>query len=303
MSPLFLVLAVFLTLSVTAMAVAGAAGRTKVLVSSAAAMVVLVIGVYGLLGRPDLTRPRAATPEVLQARAMAKTDEASAILERSKTATVENWTELANQYWALGSPRKAAEALAFAANTATSPVERDGLLGAQAQALVTANNKQVGPTARALFADILGRNPDDLRALFFLGLAAEQAGDKASNEKYWGHIIQVAPADTPWRKTLEARMSHVGEAPASPAPAPAAAGTLSLPAGPQRDMIMGMVARLAGRLADSGGSAEEWAKLGRSYGVLGRNEEALTAYDKALELAPNDPAIQSARDGIAAKTQ
>jgi cytochrome c-type biogenesis protein CcmH len=301
MSPLFLVLAAVLIISVTAMAVAGAAGRTKVLVASAAAIVVLVIGVYGLLGRPDLTRPRAATPEVLQARAMAKMDDTSAILKGSKTATVENWTDLANQYWALGSPRKAAGALASAASIAKTPVERDGLLGAQAQALVTANNKQVGPAAQALFADILSRNPDDLRALFFLGLAAEKAGDKAANEKYWGHIINVAPADTPWRKTLEARMGRVGEAPASPAPA--AAGTLSLPEGPQRDMIMGMVARLAERLADSGGSAEEWAKLGRSYGVLGRNEEALTAYNKALELAPNDPAIQSARDGIAAQTQ
>ncbi len=301
MSPLFLVLAAFLILSVTAMAVAGAAGRTKVLISSAAVMVILVIGVYGLLGRPDLTRPRAATPEVLQARAMAKMDETGAILERSKTATVENWTDLANQYWALGSPRKAAGALASAASIAKTPVERDGLLGAQAQALVTANDKQVGPTARALFADILSRNPDDLRALFFLGLAAEQAGDKATNKKYWGHIIEIAPADTPWRKTLEARMNRVGEAPANPAPA--RPGTLTLPEGPQRDMIMGMVARLAGRLNDSGGPAEEWAKLGRSYGVLGRYEEALKAYDKALELAPEDAAIKSARDGIAAQIQ
>ncbi|PHS23844.1 MAG: hypothetical protein COA85_09135 [Robiginitomaculum sp.] len=300
MSPLFLVLAAVLIISVIAMAVAGAVGRTKILVASTALMVVLVIGVYGLLGRPDMTRPRAATPEVLQARAMAKMDETSALLERNKIATVENWTDLANQYWALGSPEKSAGALAFAANIAKTPVERDGLLGAQAQALVSANDKQVGPTARALFADILGRNPDDLRALFFLGLAAEQAGDKATNEKYWGHIIKIAPADTPWRKTLAARMSHVGEALVSPAPV--TAGTLSLPEGPQRDMIMGMVARLAGRLANSGGSAEEWAKLGRSYGVLGRNEKALKAYDKALELAPNDPAIKAARDGIAAQT-
>ena len=298
MSLLFLVLAAFLVMAVTLMAISGA-GRSRLMVISAAALIIGVVASYLMLGRPDMTLPQAASPAVLQSRALAKMDETRAILERSDDASVENWTELANQYWALGAPEKAAEALALGAKIAKTESERDGLLGAEAQALITANDKMVGPKAQSLFEGILARNPDDLRALFFLGLAAEQAGDKGKTKTFWGRIIDIAPEDTPWRKTLLARMGETGTDNLAQSTAPAKA--LSLPDGPQRDMIMGMVGRLAKRLQSEDGSAEEWAKLGRSYGVLGRYEEALAAYDKALALAPDNAAIKQARNTVAAQ--
>jgi cytochrome c-type biogenesis protein CcmH len=300
MSPLFFVLAVFLVMAVTLMAVSGA-GRSRLLVISAAVMIIGVLASYIMLGRPDMTRPQAASPAMLQSRALATMDETRAILERSEDANIENWTELANQYWTLGVPDKAAEALALGARIAKTESERDGLLGAQAQALITANDKVVGAKAQALFEGILTRSPDDLRALFFLGLAAEQAGNKDKTKTYWGRIIDIAPEDTPWRKTLLARLGQVGKAKSAQSAAPGVAKALSLPDGPQRDMIMGMVGRLAARLQSEDGSAEEWAKLGRSYGVLGRYEEALAAYDKALAHAPDNAAIKQARETIAAQ--
>ncbi len=291
MSILFLILATVLVLSVTAMAVAGAAGRKRFLWTVAVIFIVLVVGNYVFLGRPDLTRPRAASLDTLQARAMAKMDETAAILERSPNASLENWTELANQYWAMGRPDKAAGALGNAAAIAPTPTERDGFLGGQAQALVTANNRQVGDQALALFSGILERNPNDLRALFFLGLAAEQAGDKGTMQTYWGRIIEIAPEDTPWRKTLEARIGQIGQ---SPSPQKAIAGLSA----DERTMVAGMVARLATRLENEGGSAADWAKLGKSYTVLGKNEAAIEAYDKAIALAPDDAAYQSARSAL-----
>ncbi|PHS23215.1 MAG: hypothetical protein COA84_11450 [Robiginitomaculum sp.] len=300
MSPLFFVLAAFLVIAVTLMAVSGA-GRSRLLVISAAVMIIGVLTSYIMLGRPDMTRPQAASPAVLQSRALAKMDETRAILERSKDASIKNWTELANQYWALGQPEKSAEALALGAKIAKTEEERDGLLGAQAQALITANDKVVGAEAQALFEGILARNSDDLRALFFLGLAAEQAGDKDKTKTYWGRIIDIAPEDTPWRKTLLARMGQVGTAKPAQSAVPGPAKPLSLSDGPQRDMIMGMVGRLAKRLQSEDGTAEDWAKLGRSYGVLGRYEEALIAYDKALAHAPESAAIKQAREAIAAQ--
>lgn len=52
-----------------------------------------------------------------------------------------------------------------------------------------------------------------------------------------------------------------------------------------------MVARLEARLAENGDDLEGWKRLGRSYAVLGRPDDARRAYDRAAQLAPDDLAI------------
>jgi cytochrome c-type biogenesis protein CcmH len=49
-----------------------------------------------------------------------------------------------------------------------------------------------------------------------------------------------------------------------------------------------MVGSLAMRLRDGQGSAEDWALLARSYLALGRIDDALLSYRRALALAPHD---------------
>lgn len=61
--------------------------------------------------------------------------------------------------------------------------------------------------------------------------------------------------------------------------------------------ILAMVSRLETRLRTQGGSAQEWQRLARSYGVLGRIADAQQAYARAAELAPDDVLIL---DGYAA---
>ncbi len=282
MSILFVILALVLVLAVIAIAVSGAENK-RLAWGSASVLMVLVVGGYGVLGRPDLTIRQAASVEVLQARAKAKMDENMALLARNAEASVENWRELANQYWSLGAPAKAAEALGSAAKIAKSAKERDGLLGAQAQALVSANNNRVGNDATAIFRQVFGRNPDDLRALFFLGLAAEQAGDETAMKTYWNRIMEIAPKNAPWRETLTARMERAAKADTA------------------QNMIDSMVARLETRLKNKGGTAQEWAQLGKSYVVLGRLDEAVLAYKKAVALAPNDENIKRAFEAVAAQ--
>lgn len=53
-------------------------------------------------------------------------------------------------------------------------------------------------------------------------------------------------------------------------------------------MIAGMVEGLAARLADNPDDAEGWAMLARSYGVLGRYDDAAAAYDRAIALDPGN---------------
>jgi len=54
------------------------------------------------------------------------------------------------------------------------------------------------------------------------------------------------------------------------------------------DQIAAMTEKLAARLQDKPDDAEGWSMLARSYSVLGRNPEAIKAYDKALALRPDD---------------
>lgn len=51
---------------------------------------------------------------------------------------------------------------------------------------------------------------------------------------------------------------------------------------------MEMVARLEKRLAENPDDAAGWARLGRSYAVMGRAGEARSAYARALTLAPDN---------------
>ena len=68
------------------------------------------------------------------------------------------------------------------------------------------------------------------------------------------------------------------------------------------DQIAAMTDRLATRLQDKPDDAEGWFMLARSYSVLGRNPEAINAYDKALALRPDDaPLLADYADALAVK--
>lgn len=56
----------------------------------------------------------------------------------------------------------------------------------------------------------------------------------------------------------------------------------------QVEQIAAMVDKLAERMKAQPDDAEGWAMLGRSYTVLGRHTEALTAYEKAVHLRGDD---------------
>jgi cytochrome c-type biogenesis protein CcmH len=70
-------------------------------------------------------------------------------------------------------------------------------------------------------------------------------------------------------------------------PAPAAAAPQSVT--PQQ--IEAMVERLAGLLKTHPEDADGWIMLGRSYGVLGRYPDAVSAYARAAKLRPGDAQV------------
>jgi len=60
---------------------------------------------------------------------------------------------------------------------------------------------------------------------------------------------------------------------------------------PTPEQVSAMVDKLAQRLKDKPDDAQGWSMLARAYAVLGRNAEALPAYEKAVSLRGNDASL------------
>lgn len=62
---------------------------------------------------------------------------------------------------------------------------------------------------------------------------------------------------------------------------------------------LAMVARLEGKLEKNPNDGEGWKRLGRSYMVMGRYRDAVSAYSTASELLPDDPQVKEAIQQLA----
>ena len=68
-------------------------------------------------------------------------------------------------------------------------------------------------------------------------------------------------------------------------------GGAAKPHSASSNQIGSMIDNLAARLKENPGDAAGWAMLARSYGVLGRSDEAVDAYAKAVDLTKSDAAL------------
>jgi cytochrome c-type biogenesis protein CcmH len=168
--------------------------------------------------------------------------------------------------------------------------ERQSDLG---EALAAAANGIVTAEAKTAFDRALALDANELKARFFVGLAAEQDGDRTTAAATWRAMLEHAPTDAPWVPMVREALARVGGAPAiaaSPGPSAedvAAAGSMSEK--DRGDMIRGMVARLADRLKENGSDLEGWERLLRAYMVLGERDKAYAAAADAKRALAGDP--------------
>ncbi|HVV63267.1 MAG TPA: c-type cytochrome biogenesis protein CcmI [Pseudolabrys sp.] len=263
------------------------------------ALVVLPVGatiIYLKLGSPQLPG------EPLTARLRAVHENASiemlvsqveARLERNPQDG-RGWEVLAPVYLRLGRFDDAVKAwrkvIALSGDNAT----READLG---EALVAANNGIVTADAKSAFERAVSLDGQQLKAKFFIGLAAQQDGDRAKAADIWHGMLKDAPADAPWKPTVENALASLDEktpaaAPSANAPGPtqqdiaAAAGMNDEQRG---EMIRGMVARLADKLKEDGSDVEGWLRLVRAYVVLGERDKAHAAAADARRALANEP--------------
>ena len=247
----------------------------------------LAAAVYGSLGAPGLPAGPAAE------RAAATADDLPALAARlaarleAGPGDPRGWRLLGRVLSGLERFDEAARAYGRAA--ALLPGDA-GLRALRGEALAAADGGRVTEAARRAFADALARDAGEPRARFYLGLAALQAGDREAALARWRALAADSGPDSPWLPALRRRIDAVaGAAPpqAGPDAADVAAAAL-LSAEDRAAMIRSMVESLARRLEEDPDDAEGWARLARSYRVLGEADKARGALARLTRLRPGD---------------
>jgi len=255
-------------------------------VAAAAAVVgipVLALGLYVSLGSPQL--PDAP----LAARLSAPADEQdmAVLLARVEAHLAANpddargWQVLAPVYVRLGQNDDAAVAFGNIVRLLGSNASTEGDLG---EAIVRANQGAVTAEARGAFERAVKDDPRDVRARFYLALGDGQAGRTDEAAAAIRALIAEAPPGAGWVGGLTQVLAELEADGAVPQPGPTTADVEAAGAMSDADragMIEGMVAQLAERLETEPDDAEGWARLVRSYMVLGRRDDARAALDEA----------------------
>ena len=197
------------------------------------------------------------------------------------------WEVVAPVYLRMGRVDDAVKARRNALRLNGETAERSTDLG---EALVAAANGVVTADAKAAFERAVKLDPRDVKARYFLGLAAEQDGERGEAAAIWRGDAGRCSRRCAWVEFVRQALARVdgGAAPRGPSDEQvAAASDLS---SEQRDvMIRGMVERLAERLHRDGSDVEGWLRLVRSYMVLGDRDKARGAADEARRALANEP--------------
>lgn len=166
--------------------------------------------------------------------------------------------------------------------------ERHAGLG---ETLLYANRGVFTPQAEQAFNDALKLDPKNIRARIYLSDSHVQAARPAEALA----LLRAVDADLPdgaMRTEVRRRMAALDPA-AAPPPGDQAAAIQAMPQAERSAAIRGMVEGLAQRLAETGGTAPEWAQLIRALRVLGEAERAGRIVVEARGKFAADPASLS----------
>ncbi len=157
------------------------------------------------------------------------------------------------------------------------------------EALVAAAGGVVSAEAKSEFERAIALNADDVKASYYLGLAAEQDGRSADAANIWRAMLAKAPADAPWRSLVQAALVRVGGSPAPALSEETMAAAKGMSDTDRAAMIRSMVDRLAARLKQNGEDVEGWLRLVKAYMVMGDPDKAKGASTDARRAVASDP--------------
>jgi cytochrome c-type biogenesis protein CcmH len=147
-------------------------------------------------------------------------------------------------------------------------------------------NGDVGDEALKAFRQAAQIDPAAPEPRYFIARARIASGDVAGGLADWRSLDQSLAATDPRRQGLEQDIANVERTHALPAPPDQ---TVDQPRG-QQAFIRAMVASLAARLKASPDDPAGWARLIRSYAVLGDEPDRAAALARAKALFKDRPA-------------
>ncbi len=249
---------------------------------------IVAVGFYYPLGSPNLgdfpLAQRALVPDATQ-----PLDKLVAQVEQhleNNPADSRGWNVLAPVLARLGRFDDAVRAYRNAITYGGDSAERRADLG---EVLTGAAGGVVTAEAKAEFDRAIALNADQVKASYFLGLAAEQDGRPAEAATIWRAMLEKAPANAPWRPLVQAALGRVGGSPAPALSNDAVAAAKDMNETDRSAMIHGMVERLATRLKQNGDDVEGWLRLVRAYMVMGDQDKARGALTEARQAVANNP--------------
>ncbi|NBV62433.1 MAG: c-type cytochrome biogenesis protein CcmI, partial [Rhodobacteraceae bacterium] len=168
-----------------------------------------------------------------------------------------------------------------------------------AEMMILAAGGYVSPEAEAVLNDTIAQEPRNGTARYYMGLMYAQGGRPDLAYTIWRTLLAESTPDAPWLEPIRLQIEEVAFLAGDPInvddlPQPRredaplrgpdaaqmeAAGQMS--AEDRAAMIEGMVGNLSARLANEGGTVEEYAQLITALGVLGRLDEARTILAEA----------------------
>jgi cytochrome c-type biogenesis protein CcmH len=248
---------------------------------------IVAVALYLHLGSPRLgdfpLAQRTRTPDVTQPldNLVAQVE---AHLEKNPTDG-RGWNVLAPVLARLGRHDDAVRAYHNSITYNGDSAERRADLG---ETLAAAAGGVVTSEAKAEFERAIALNADEVKASYFLGVAAEQDGRTAEAASIWRAMLARAPADAPWRPLVQAALARVGGSAAPALSDDAMAAAKDMNETDRGAMIHGMVERLASRLKQNGDDVEGWLRLVRAYMVMGDRDKAKSTLTDARQAVAND---------------
>lgn len=178
--------------------------------------------------------------------------------------------------------------------------------GEAAELMIMAANGYVSPEAEDQLRAALSRDNMHGPSRYYWGVMLEQIGRPDMAFQIWRETLEAGPADAPWNAAIASQIEDVAWAAGITYTAPEAAPPAGL-SGPsaedieaasemedsdRQEMIRGMVEGLADRLANEGGTAQEWGRLIGALTVLGDSGRAIAIHSEAqAKFAADDAAL------------
>nr|WP_319251309.1 c-type cytochrome biogenesis protein CcmI [uncultured Celeribacter sp.] len=172
-----------------------------------------------------------------------------------------------------------------------------------ADMMILAAGGYVSPEAEDALTKALQRDPQNGTALYYSGLMFGQTGRPDMTFKLWQPLLASSDPTAPWVAPIRMQIEQVAQIAGIRYSLPPL-GNAALPGPSQADVeamadmspedrqevIRGMVEGLSARLANEGGTPEEWSRLISSLAILGETQRATAIWGEAQVIFGADPA-------------